>query len=219
MSHNQKDRQHQELEKAIKISGSVTALANAIKAERERVDKWRNQEVGIPYQYKVRIAVKKGVNLDTLSYDTPEENEIFNLHKKRKIIEVPIEAITVLLDPIRDCMTEDRPPIMGTDCILMTGFTKFHAYKAAGIKKIPVIVFDLESLFLATEPIFDIDTYFLFHERVAICLRLEQLLGNHQGQRNDLSPSQKLDEENDKNRTSLRPILDEVEGRKDKKIA
>jgi len=219
MSRSQKDRQRQELEKAIKIAGGVTALSILLGVERERVSKWRNEEVEIPYHYKIKIAKKTGVNLDTLSFDTLEENEAHKRYNKREIIEVPIKEITILSDPIRDCMTEDRPIIMGTDCVLITDAEKFHAYKEAQIKKIPVIVFDLESLFLATEPIFDIDTYFLFHERVAICLRLEQLLGNRQGQRNDLISFQKPDEENDKNSTALRPILDEVKGRKDKKIA
>ena len=219
MSRNQKDRQRQELEKAIKIAGGVKALSLLLGSKRECASKWRNEEVEIPYQRRIKIAKKTGVNLDALSPDTLEENEAHKRYKKREIIEVPIKEITVLSDPIRDCMTEDRPPIMGTDCILITGAKKFHAYKAAGIKKVPVIVFDFESLFLATKPIFDIDIYFLFNEQVAICLRLEQLLGNRQGQRNDLLSSQKTDEENDKNSTPLRPILDEVTGRKDKKIA
>ncbi len=219
MSHDQRQRQHQELQKAIKLSGSVTALSKLIKVKRERVSKWRNQETKIPYKYRIRIAKKRGVNLDLLSPDTLEENEAHKQHNKWAIIEVPIKAINVLPNSIRDCMTDDRPIIIDTDGTLITGLAKFNAYKAAGIKNIPVIVFDFESLFLATKPIFDIDIYFLFNEQVAICLRLEQLLGNRQGQRNDLIPSQSPNEENDKNSTPLRPILDEVKGRKDKKIA
>lgn len=219
MSRSQKDRQRQELEKAIKIAGGVTALSILLGVERERVSKWRNEEVEIPYQRRIKIAKKTGVNLDTLSPDTLEENEAHKRYNKREIIEVPIKSINVLPNPLRDCMTDDRPIIIDTDCMLITGLAKFNAYKEAQVKRIPVIIFDFESSFLTTEPIFDIDTYFLFHERVAICLRLEQLLGNRQGQRNDLLSSQKTDEENDKNSTSLRPILDEVKGRKDKKIA
>jgi hypothetical protein len=78
------------------------------------------------------------------------------------------------------------------------------------------LVLDLEALLLEKRTIKDLNVDLLISEKIAIGLRLEQLLGNRQGQRNDLR-HQKND--NGKNSTQLHRICDEVAGGKGSKIA
>ncbi len=211
----QKIRQRALLE-AIRICGGVSAYSQQIKVSRSRASNWRNRpEIEIPFEYAVLTAHMTKVSIDRLSPSTESANNVLRqLAVQYELSTLSMEVDQVVMGDHRysEPLNLDHRILIGTDGVLISGLNQIKHFKSLGINKIPVKILDLEALFLGKVMIQKFKSELLISEEVAIGLRLESLLGNRQGQRNDLKPSAL------KNRTLL-PMWGEVKGRKDILVA
>ncbi len=213
---------HRALIEAIHICGGVTAYSNQLKVSRSRASNWLNQpEIAIPYEYVMLTEEMTQVSIERLSPFTEQINQALRRWQNKNgqnSAELSVDKILVE-EPLHcGCAQKNHPIIVGTDGVLIRCVAKFEKYKNEKIKKIPVTLIDLEALLLEMRSITQIRSNFMISERIAIGLRLEQLLGNRRGQRNDLDPGPIITEISNNN-AQLRRICDEVVGRKDVKIA
>ena len=185
---------------------------------RSQVNNWLNRRNKISYHHAINIAFITKISLERLAPFNPTNKIIQLLDRTSPLLEIPIKNVFVKNLYCFQEIYEDRLIIIDTDGVLISGVTKFEAYKASGYKFIPVALFDLDAP-LSVRTIESIKFHFLIIERSIIGSHLEQIVGNRQGQRNDLVKPQEHDKENDQNNLSLRSMLNEVRGRKDQEIA
>jgi len=203
---------HRALLEVVRFFGSVTACAKELQVSRARVSNWLNKiRIRIPYEYVLLMEHLTQVSIERLSPCTEKTNKaIRSKQNKEKILEQSIEKIIVEQPIPCGCCQQSHPILVGTDGVLIRCLFQLEAYKKMGKSKVPVTIIDVDSLLLGVRTIEEIPVQFLTSERVAIGLRLEQLIGNRQGQRTDLNKNTKIRE----NSSELRPIWDEVKDKK-----
>ena len=191
---------HRALLEAIRFCGGVCAYSKQIKVARSRASNWLNRpEINIPYEYVVLTERITQVSIERLSPFTEEANKaIRRLYANENGVPIPVALndIKVHASPEGDYLKLKNALIIDTDKVLICGLEKVKACKLTQMKQIDAIVFDLKSLLLGVQPIKKLDPSLLMSERIAIGLRLEELLNN-----------------------SLGRICDEVDAENNKKIA
>lgn len=210
-SANKYEIRRRALLEAIRFCGGVAAYSRRLKVSRSRASNWRNQpEIAIPYEYVVLTEDITQVSIERLSPFTESANKVIRrLRSKDKLSSVSMEVKEIIIEeqPYPKWQNPERPIIVGTDGVLISGLMQVEIHKASNIKKIQVFVLDLEALILEKRTVEDMNIDLFISEQVAIGLRLEQLLGNHSGRRNDLPHCNSL---NGLNSTEPRRICDEV---------
>lgn len=73
----------------------------------------------------------------------------------------------------------NRRIFVDKDLVLIQGKLTIEKYKAMGIKEVDVIIVDLEALLYKKQPIDKMIPELLLSERVAISLRLEEVIDNY----------------------------------------
>lgn len=201
---------------AVRFCGGVTAFSQSLKVSRSRASNWINQpEIEMPYEYALATEEITQVSIERLSPSTEIANKLIRRLRSQispSLVNMALNEIQMGNHPYLRFQKSDRPIIVGTDGVLIAGLAQIEKCQFSGIKKTPVMVLDLEALLLEKRLFTDIKFQLLISEEIAIGLRLESLLGNRQGQRNDLKSSSA------KNQTLL-PTWGEVSGRKDIKVA
>ena len=203
--------------RAVRFCGSMKSLGNKIKTERSVINKWINYPTRkIPYNKAILIEKITGITVENLLPEEQEANEYFRKGAADKLVLRYILINNILINDLThpNYKKSNNQIIIGTDCVLISGLTELNKYKAAKLNQVPALIIDLEGLFLGKILLKDISNNLLISERIAIGLRLEQLVGNRQGQRNDLVFKNKAN-----NSLQLSGICCEVNGRSDDKIA
>jgi len=217
---NKYEIRHRALFEAIRFCGGVTAYSKRLNISRSRASNWCNQpEIEIPYEHVVLTEDITQVSIERLSPFTEAANKIIRRLRTQNTpppITMEIEAILIGDYPYLKWLKQDRPILVGTDGILISGLMQIEIHKVSGIKKARVTVLDLEAILLEKRSIGDLNINLLISEQIAIGLRLEQLLGNHPGQRNDLHKHENFINSNN---PQPRRICDEVVNDKGSKIA
>lgn len=178
------------LHQAVRVCGSIGVLGMKIHVERSVINKWINQpNRTIPYNKAILIEKVTGVSVERI---LPDEKEVNEYYRKGGAIntlilrDILINKIIITDLPCLSYPRSDRHIIIDVNGVLISGLVELKAYKKVKTDQIQVVILDLESLILGIYQIKDLSNKFLISERVAIGLRLEKLLGNRQGQRNDL---------------------------------
>ena len=210
---------------AVRLYGSEEALSILIKVERSVISKWIN----IPTRkipYKKALLIEKRTEIDIERILTGEDDkEIIEYLKERgaanklMLRDILINNILIIDPPLLLYETPDRPIIIGTDSMLISGLAKLKTYKKSAVNKIKVLILDLESLLLGIKTMEDLNTKLLISERIAVGLRLKQLLGNRQGERNDLGSRPSKNQINSNNHPLPSSICYKVTGRTEDQIA
>lgn len=199
---------HRALLEVIRFFGGVTACAKALDVSRARVSNWLNKiSIDIPYEYVLLMEHLTQVSIERLSPFREIINKVVRSEQiQEKVFERSIEQI-IIEEPIYcGCCGEPHAILVGTDGVLIRCLSQLETYQKRDQKKIPITLIDVGSLLLEVRTLAEIPREFLISERVAIGLRLEQLIGNRQGQRTDLNKNVKIDEK----MSELRPKWDEV---------
>ncbi len=221
MSFDGKNKQkvrHRALLEAVRLCGGVTSFSKLLKVSRSRASNWCNRpEIEIPYEYVVLIEHLTHVSIERLSPFTEAANEVIrqqrSINNKSMLINIELNEVLIKDHAYLRYLKRDRPMMIGTDRALISGLMQFENHKASGIRKVSVLVLDIESLLLEKRTIQDMKLDLLISEEVEIGLRLEHLLGNRQGQRNDLNGFPP------KNSMTFLPMWEEFQGRRDVKIS
>ncbi len=169
--------------KAASACGGVKALALLIKVSPSTIYRWMKQvRMNIPYELALLIEKHSKVSIEKL---LPHEKKLNKYIKERSsgnfmFRKVAKNRIIIADLPYISC-PPDRPIIIGTDLVLISGLIQLQAQKNGNIK---VLILDLETFFLSI-PFFYNPNKFLIVELIAIGLRLENLIKNRTGQCND----------------------------------
>ena len=168
---------------AVHLFGSEKNLGLAVKVKQPAVSKWiSDPSITIPYDSALMIEMHKGISIERLMPDKKEINAylreralgILILREIFKSTIIPTDSVSLpFLQP-------NRFIIIGTDGVLISGLAILNAYSE---NKIKALVLDLTSLITEVGSITDLLNKLLISERIAIGLRLEQLIGNRQGQK------------------------------------
>lgn len=197
---NKYEMRRRALLEAIRFCGGVTAYSKCLKISDTRAGNWVNRpEIEIPYEYAVLTEEITQVSIERLSPFTESANKVIRRLRSRETlppINVELSEIYVGEQPYLKSQDPNRPIIVGTDGVLISGLMQIEMYKAARAKKVRVMRLDLEVLLIEKRSIQEMKVDLLISERIAIGMRLEQLLGNNQGQRNDLKHPRKSINEN-----------------------
>lgn len=169
---------------AVSFCGGEEILGTKIKVERSVINQWINQpNIEIPYNKALLITDVTGINVERLLINKTKINkyprEIVDTNKLM-LRDVLVNGIIIVDLPYLPYPKPDRHIIIGTDCILISGLVELKASKEAQQEKIKAIILDLEAAILGISTIKNIINTLLISERVAIGLRLEQLLENRQ---------------------------------------
>ncbi len=199
---------------AMRFCGGVKAYSERLKVSRTRASNWVNQpDIDMPYEFAVLTEEFTHVSVERLSPYTEMTNQVMRrLRSKETLLPVNMELdeIQIGTQSYSICQKPDRPILVGTDGILITGLGQIEMFKSMGFNKIQVTILDLEALLLGDRSLQNTNIEFSISERVAIGLRLEQMLGHRQGKRNDLKKSNRINQESSKDIQQLRPRWDEV---------
>lgn len=218
---NKIEIRHRALLEAVRFCGGVTAYSQQIKVNRSRASNWINQpEIEIPYEYVVLTEDITRVSVERLSPFTEAANKLVRrLRSNDVMLPVSILLSEVLMGDhfYLKWQRPDRPILIGTDGVLISGLIQIEKLRALGIKKTQAIIIDLEALLLETRCIQDMNLKLFISEQVAIGLRMEKMLGNRKGQKNNRKNINLSDKNVDKNFAS-HSIGDKV-GRVDSYIA
>lgn len=165
----------QALLEAINLCGSKKNLGLAIKVSHYTIDEWiKNPSIIIDTDIALKIEQATGVTMERL---LPYQQNIN--HKKKKICfilrEVPKQIIITINSVSLPFLRPDRFVIIGTDAVLISGLAILNAHAKNTIK---VLVLDLISLITGKRYLSKklLHNKLLISERVAIGLRLEQLI-------------------------------------------
>jgi hypothetical protein len=202
---------------AVRFCGGVSTLSHHLKVSRSRASNWVNQpEIEMPYEYALLTEDITQVSIERLSPSTEVVNKMMRRLRSQirpSLVRKELSEISVGDHPYLNWHKPDRPIIVGTDGVLISGLVQVEMLRASGVKHADVLILDLEAFLLEKRIIQDVNFDFLISESVAIGLRLESLIGNRQGQRNDLKSI------STKNETTVLPTLIKIKGRKDIRVA
>ncbi|HXH54316.1 MAG TPA: hypothetical protein VNK03_01025 [Gammaproteobacteria bacterium] len=145
-----------------------------------RVKNYLNRKDNIPFDDAVAMSYVTKINLKCFAPGKPM-NKMMNkmlamLNKNSPLLKLPVKSILRQTPECLGEIKEDRPVIIGTDSVTITGSERVEVYKASQIEHILVACIDLESLYLGMQTIENIGGHFLKAELGAIGLRIEQLL-------------------------------------------
>ena len=182
---------------AINFLGSTAKFARRIGTNRSQINNWLNRESDIPYQYAILTEEITGVSMERLVPNEVAANKVMrdrNNNRKMKTMEIPICKIAntptttgqMLLSKVENCDLA-QPVIVGSDLDLIAGFNRVAVYKYLGHDKISAVIVDIEAIILGMRSVTDIQDLILTSDQVAIATAIENHLGKHQGQRNDLT--------------------------------
>lgn len=178
---------------AIRFCGGVTGYSKRLKVSRTRASNWCNKpEIEIPYEYAVLTEALTQVSIDRLSPNTEAANKVIRgLRGNNRSVPLNVELSSIQLGDhfYPKCAYPDRQIIIGTDGFLISGISEFESKKASKQRKIQATILDLEAIALGHRSIKEMNFDLLISEKVAIGIRLEQVLGKHQGARNDIKKS------------------------------
>jgi len=201
---------HRALLEAIRFCGGVSAYSNRIKVSRSRASNWCNKpEINIPYEYVVLTEDVTRVSIERLSPFTELANKtIRRFRSVEKLLPVEMAINKIIIDNYQNYQNykqEERPIIVGTDRVLISGLNQVNVLKAKKMQGMVVTIVDLESLLLGMKTISDLICNLLISEQIAIGLRLEKLMNDVQDKgRNNIRYCQLG------NTNQLRPRWDEV---------
>ena len=157
------------------------------------ISKWiNNPNVTIPYDKALAVEEITTVCIDKLLPNNPINKYLYkraitNKLSTNSLSKILINQIVINYLPYLRFKDPARNIIIDTDYMLISGLVELQAYKKAKIKKINVIILDLKALLLGKKLLKDISNKFIVTELIAIALRIEQLLRDRQGKRNDLN--------------------------------
>ena len=157
------------------------------------ISKWiNNPNVTIPYDKALAVEEITTVCIDKLLPNNPINKYLYkraitNKLSTNNLSKILINQIVINYLPYLRFKDPARNIIIDTDYMLISGLVELDAYKKAKIKKINVIILDLKALLLGKKLLKDISNKFIVTELIAIALRIEQLLRDRQGKRNDLN--------------------------------
>ena len=167
---------------AVRLLGSEKNLGLAIKIKQPSISKLLSNSIMLSYYAALSIEKATGINIDSLM---PHEKEMNTYLKKREfntlfLREIPKKEIITTNSVSLPFSQPNRFIIIGTDRVLISGQANLNSHLGNTIK---ALVLDLKSLINGTESIENILHKLLISERIAIGLRIEQLIGNRKGQR------------------------------------
>jgi predicted protein tyrosine phosphatase len=215
--------QHRAINQVITICSGIPRLAGLLGLQHKgqsRISKWRNQCVKIPLEYAIVMEYLTQVSVKRLCPFIEEKNYQTILRWRSAIAQVELLPINVPCNKIviqKDLLVPhqaDRPIILSTDLVLISGIELLAAHRAAGKEWIAAWILDLESCLAGTATFAFAKVNFLMSEWAAISFRLKQL----KRQRSDLWKSQ-LASHFDKNMSSFCRNRDKITVRTDQKIA
>lgn len=173
----------QALLEAIRFCGGVAAYSDRLKVSRTRASNWCNKpEITIPYEYVVLTEVLTRVSIERLSPFTETANKALRLlcvTNDLLPIDMPLKEIIIESLPYYKSANPQRPIVVGTDMALISGLAQVESLKIAQLKRVSVLALDLEAMLLGFRTIDSTNFRFLISEKVAIGLRLEQLIHGH----------------------------------------
>lgn len=162
------------------------------------ISKWiHNPNITIPYDKALAVESITTVCIDRLLPNNPINKYLYkraitNKLSTNNLSKILINQIVINYLPYLSFKDPARNIIIDTDYTLISGLVELQAYKKAKVKKINVIILDLKALFLGKKLLKDISNKFIVTELIAIALRLEQLLRDRQGKRNDFLKSHSI---------------------------
>lgn len=185
---------------AIRFCGGVTGYSKRIKVSRTRASNWCNKpEIEIPYEYAVLTEAITQVSIERLSPNTEAANKVIrSIRANNKLTPLSVEFNSIQIGDLcyYKCVHPERSIIIGTDGVLIAGWGQLEAQKSLKQRKALVTVLDLEAIALEKRMLKEMNLDLSISEKVAIGLRLEQLIGSYQGQRNDLKGSRGIINDN-----------------------
>lgn len=195
---------------AIRFCGGVTGYSKRIKVSRPRASNWcNNPSIEIPYEYAVLTEAITQVSIERLSPYTEAANKVIRLMRantKLAPLSVDINSIQIGDHFYSKCAYLERSIIIGTDGVLIAGLPQLETQKSNKYRKALVTILDLEAIALEKITLKEMNLDLLISEKVAIGLRLEELIGSYQGKRSDLIGDKKLiNESNPENNQLCRP--------------
>lgn len=168
---------------AIRLCGSRKKLCLKIKITRSFLSKLlSDRSITMSYDLAFIIEKKLGIGIECLIPHKKEinayiEERALNRFMLREISKKVIITTNSISLPF---LQSNRFIIIGTDGILISGLAILNAHSGDQIK---VLLLDLTLIINKVISIEDLLYKLLISERIAIGLRLEQLIGNRQGQR------------------------------------
>ncbi len=206
---------------AARFFGSERKLGLFLGVGQPTISKWiHNPKIPIPYDKALAVEEIIGhISIERLLPNHPINKYLYKRVCTNELSEVLIDKIVVTNLPYLSFKQPDRHIIIDADGILISGLVELQADQKAKKAKIKVVMLNVKELLLETNIIKNISNQFIITELVAIGLRLEQLLGNRQGRRNDLNLKASIDKINDNNLLQAGSIGYGIIGRTDHKIA
>jgi plasmid maintenance system antidote protein VapI len=169
---------------AVRLYGSEKNLALKLNITQSTISKWiKDPKITIPYELALKIEQVTGISIERLIPNQPAINaylkeRTFTTLLLRKIATNKIITTNSVSLPF---LQPNRFIIMGTDGILISGLQILNNHSE---KTIPALILDLAAILSKELSLENIIHKLSISERVAIGLRLEQLIGNRQGQKN-----------------------------------
>ena len=204
---------------AARFFGSERKLGLFLGVEQSTISKWiHDPKIPIPYDKALAVEEIIGhISIERLLPNHPINKYLDKRVCTNELMEVLIDKIVITDLPYLSFQQPDRNIIIDADGILISGLVELQAYKKAKKAKIKVVILEVKELLLGTNIIKS--NQFIVTELVGIGLRLQQLLGNRQGQRNDLNLKALTGKINDNNLLQANNIGYAIIGRTDHKIA
>jgi len=168
---------------AVRFCGSEKSLGLAVKIQQPAISKWiGDPSITIPYDSALMIEKITGISIDRLMPHQKEINAYFNERALGTLMlrEISKNVIITTGSVSLPFLQSNRFIIIGTDNILISGLAILNSHSGSKIK---ALILDLISLITETRSMTDLLNKLLISERIAVGLRLEQLIGNRQGQK------------------------------------
>ena len=202
---------------AARFFGSERKLGLFLGVDQSTISKWiHDPKIPIPYDKALAVEEIIGhISIERLLPNHPINKYLYKRVGTNELLEVLIDKIVITDLPYLSFKQPDRTIIIDADGILISGLVELQAYKKAKKAKIKVVILEVKELLLGTNIIKS--NQFIVTELVAIGLRLQQLLGNRQGRRNDLNLKASTGKDN--NLLQANNIGYAIIGRTDHKIA
>ena len=167
----------------VRLYGSATNFCSAIKINLSSLSKWlKDPSINISYDIALKIEKETQISIERL---VPDKKEINAYLKERMLNTLMLQkiykSIIITTGSISlPFLQSNRFIIIGTDGILISGLAILNAHSESQVK---ALVLDLTSLITEKRSIAFLLHRLLISERIAIGLRIEQLIGNRQGER------------------------------------
>ncbi len=168
---------------AVRFCGNEKNLASALNIQQPAISKWiNNYSIKIPYDLALRIEQITGINIERLA---PDQKKINDYLKQRNFSELILRKIDknqiITNDSVSLPFAETNTfIIIGSDLVLIYGIAILNSNAENTIK---ALVLDLISLISGTSSILGTLHKLLITERIAIGLRIEQLIGKRNGRK------------------------------------